>query len=53
MKNENRSTRYLPIRDKIAECEAALERVHLIDAKVNQLIAVEKLLVAKRNMKNI
>ena len=51
IKSKHRTTRYLPIRDKITECEEALERIYIIDAKVNQLIAIEKLLTVKRNIK--
>ena len=49
----DRTNRYLPIRQKIAECEEKLQRIDILDKKVNQLIAVEKLLATKRNMKNI
>ena len=49
----NRTDRYLPIRTKIAECEKALEATHSIIHKVDQLIALEKLLAFKRNIKNI
>ena len=49
---ETRTRRYLPIRDKIAECEAALESIHQTNHKVNQLITLTKLLAFKENMEN-
>jgi hypothetical protein len=48
-----RTDRYLPIRTKIAECEKALEATYGLINKVDQLVALEKLLEFKRNIKNI
>ena len=50
-----RTSRYLPIRAKIVECEAALESIHETNRKVNQLISLERLIAFKRNIeiKNI
>ena len=50
---EARTSRYLPIRDKIAECETALESIHQTNLKVNQLIALERLLAYKRKIENL
>ena len=49
---ETRTSRYLPIRDKIAELDAVIESIHQTNHKVKQLIILEKLLALKKSTAN-
>ena len=49
----SRTTRHLPIRDRVEHCETLLRDTQKAVDKVNQLVALERLIAFKRNIKNI
>lgn len=49
---EERMERKLGIWKKVEECEKSLQRITELDARVNRLIALERLLSKKEKLKN-
>ncbi len=49
--SKTRTDRRLEIWKKVEECEKALTRIHEVDSRVNKLIAVEKLLKKRGEIK--
>jgi hypothetical protein len=50
--SEPRAERRLSIWNKVAECEQALEKIYLLNTRVDRLITLERLFSLKREMKN-
>ena len=45
---ESRSTRRLSIWNKVAECEQALEKIYVVNQKIEKLTTLERLLALKQ-----
>ena len=47
-----RTSRHLPITEKLRNIESAIDSVNQIEKKIDQLVALERLILLKASVKN-